>query len=68
LDNEPSEPAPILRLEELVKWAKGRGLKMIFDVKDTDTEVFKSKRSCYSITCIAFFTVGEAVRAALSDL
>lgn len=32
----PTAPAPIPRLEELVLWAKGRQMKMIFDVKDTD--------------------------------
>lgn len=33
------ERAPILTMEELVKWAKSRGMKMIFDVKDTDKEL-----------------------------
>ena len=30
---------PILTVEELVRWARSKGIKMIFDIKDTDGEV-----------------------------
>ena len=33
------EPAPLSTVEELVKWAKSRRMKMIFDIKDTDRKV-----------------------------
>lgn len=30
---------PILTVEELVRWARSKGIKMIFDIKDTDGEL-----------------------------
>lgn len=40
-NNAAAQTAPILKMSQLVEWAKNRGMKMIFDVKDTDKEVGK---------------------------
>lgn len=38
-NNAAAQTAPILKMSQLVEWAKNRGMKMIFDVKDTDKEL-----------------------------
>jgi hypothetical protein len=35
-------PEPLATLEEVVKWAKSRNIKMIFDMKDDDIAVTNS--------------------------
>lgn len=47
--NEARYPTivPLATLEQIVKWAKARGMKMIFDVKDTDKELIDQLEHCF---------------------